>query len=159
MLDFSFLNDRPQMQHVFLQYFRVIGHSLAPLTNDGMRQALRQFIHFLDEYESKNAKTFRTTEDLDPAIMLNFRMWLETRGRWTQVAKSGTKNQTLEPISAAGRYNRVVLLINRLRRYRPSWFPKIITDLSRARMKPAILRENSDVLSMKDLEDSDRREE
>jgi len=147
--DFNFLNDRPQMQQVFLQYFGVIVNSLSPITQSRMRMYLRRFVLFLDDYEKRNERTHRTTYDLDPAIMLNYRVWLEASGHLPS-AKSKIKTPTRSANSTAVVYNNVVLIINRLRRYNPAWFPKITVNLSNARRNHS-QRQHTDVLSMKDL--------
>jgi integrase len=152
-LNFSFLNERPQMQRVFFEYFRLFGQSLAPISNVGNRRALRQFIHFLDEYEEKNEPGFPTTADIDRNILLNFRIWLETRPR---KGKSGEeklvgRDNRPSPVSVAITYNALVIMINRLRRYSPEWFPLISNPIPCMRNKPASMNASVDVLSMKDL--------
>jgi hypothetical protein len=149
VLNFNFLNDRPQIKQVFLQYFRLIGASVAPISNTTIYSAIRKFISFLNEYENKNDREFRTTSDLDPQVMLNFRMWLETRAKLRghgDLVREKSAQKT-----AATIYNNVVLLLRRLRRYRPDWFPLLAHDLPRMRTSPHSTTTSSDVLSMKDL--------
>ncbi len=146
-LNFSFLDGRPQIQHVFFEYFRLVGQSVEPITNVVMYRSMREFIYFLDEYEKKNGPGFRATTDLDRHILLNFRLWLETRPRKGKSRIEGSP----AVLTTTSLYNNLILLLNRLRRHNPESFPLITSPLSRMRRPPSSLYSSVDVLSMKDL--------
>lgn len=158
LIDFCFLDERPQMQYVFWEYFRLIGQSVAPITRAKMVRAIREFTYFLEEYEQKNQLEFSATTDLDRNILLNYRIWLETRP-----SRNKSRNQqfdgeadkpasppSLNSNSAASFYNDLVLVLNRLRRYRPEWFPLISNRIARVRIKQH-KSASVEVLSMTDL--------
>lgn len=153
LMDFSFLDGRPQMQRVFFDYFSLVGQSVAAITRVQTFRSLREFTYFLDEYEQKNELGFRTTTDLDRNILLNFRIWLETRPLRNKSRKQTFEGEDNKPavLTATILYNNFVLMLNRLRRYRAEWFPLISSPLPRMRKGPSSTGVSVDVLSMKDL--------
>lgn len=153
VMNFSFLDRRPQMQRVFFEYFRLVGQSVGPLTRVMTFRSLQRFIYFLDEYEEKNGPGFRTTTDLDRNILLNFRVWLETRPLRKKSRKQTLQGKDNKPsvLTTTILYNNLVLMLNRLRRYRAEWFPLLPSPLSRMRKRPLSTKVSVDVLSMRDL--------
>src|SRR5688572_3692363 len=54
VLDLGFLNTRPQMQLAFGTHFRLLGDSVSGISKQIRCRALKNFVVFLDEFESKN---------------------------------------------------------------------------------------------------------
>ncbi len=157
VLDFSFLNDRPQMQQVFFEYFALIGQEVESITKLSMYQGTRQFVYFLEDYEKDSAVRYTKTTDLDRPILFNFKIWLQTRPFRRKASARGPKRKGTKQVnqrsavSAAMRYNAFIVFLNRLRRYRPEWFPLILTALPRTRRPQPWTYQSADVLSMRDL--------
>lgn len=154
VIDFSFLNDRPQMQEAFFRYFVLVGQELEAITKVGIYRAIQIFVRFLEDYEKNNVGRYRSTTDLDRPLLLNFKVWLQTRPlrRSPAVGSSGDfQSNQHSAASAAMTYNSFICFLNRLRRYRPDWLPLISGALPRAPTPQSCTRHDKDVLSMTDL--------
>lgn len=159
-LDFSFLSERPQLQKVFVTYIRLLGDSVAPLTKRNHYQSLRNFSLFLDEYEDESGTACCETFDIDGNLLLNFRLWLETREllpRPVARNRSGVDGKrengggSLSRITYTLIYSHFVGLLRKVRSYRPECFPRLPAKLPVWRGGRKDLKPAKDVLGVEDL--------
>ena len=123
VLNFSFLDSRPQMQRAFLELFHLQGESVVPKTKQNHLRFVKNFVMFLDDYEEKNGFSCRETSEIDGELLLNFKFWLETRPVLDSVKRRGARDNggsdSLASLTVDFVYSGFVLLLGRIRTYRP----------------------------------------
>jgi hypothetical protein len=157
-LDFSFLSSRPQMQQVFLEFFQLLGNSREVTTKQNYHRYTKDFVRFLDDYEDKNNVTYKKTSDIDGEILLNYRLWLETRASLkkessnSESGTSDTKNDNrLSSSTVEIGYRSFTFLLKKAKSYHPEWFPKLPDKIPRLGKRNRNWKPVDDVLGVQDL--------
>lgn len=159
-LDFSFLSEWPQLQKVFLEYIRLLGDSVAPITKRSYYYGIKNFVMFLDQYEGGDGPARCETFDVDGHLLLNFKLWLETRAPLPSPPKrrpsaGNKKNEngsgTLAETTSSGIYHVFITLLKKVRSYRPELFPLLPDRLPVWRAARGNLKPGKEVLGVEDL--------
>lgn len=160
-LDFSFLANRPQMQRVFLDIFRILGEAKEGVTKKNYYLCIKDFSRFLDEYESKNDVTYKETTDIDGKILLNYRFWLETRSSFRIKEKTSRSEETekraeghdrLSETTVTNRYRSLTFILKKARSYHPGSFPLLPATIPRLGKRKREWKPVDDVLGVKELD-------
>jgi hypothetical protein len=161
VLDFSFLTNRPQFQKLCIEMIGILGDSVAAITKRQYLRSVRNFSYFLDEYEDKNDLAHHESSDIDLKLLLNFKIWLETRPLLnnTKSFKSGeeeergkSSDEFLSTNSIYCIYNVLSKFIERAKNFRASWFPLLPAKLPRWSRSSKDCKPINDVLGVEDLE-------
>ncbi len=160
LLDFAFLAERPQIQKAFFEGFTLLGDSVAAITKVTTFYAIKNFSMFLDEYEEKNGLACHETYDIDTNLLLNFKIWLETRPQIRKPGSLKTQEESMpdgndgDSLSANTIYLTFSKLNNFLKKtknYHPEWFPYLPAELPRWSKPSGDWKPANDVLGVEDL--------